>query len=75
MGQAHADAVANPKCGCEARGRPAVERARTQSPMKGDKSPKKDKNYSWKGSPNAGLVLAVAAVVGGLLILLSGFLG
>jgi len=34
-----------------------------------------DKNYSWKGSPNAGAVLLGLAVVGGLLVLLSGFLG
>jgi hypothetical protein len=32
-----------------------------------------DKNYSWKGSPNAGLVLAILALVGGLALLLSGF--
>jgi len=34
-----------------------------------------DKNYSWKGSPNAGAVLLVLAVAGGLLVLLSGFIG
>jgi len=34
---------------------------------------KEEKNYSWKGSPNAGLVLTVLAGVGALLILLSGF--
>lgn len=33
-----------------------------------------EKNYSWQGSPNAGKVLAILALVGGLVILLSGFL-
>jgi len=34
-----------------------------------------DKNYSWKGSPNAGLVLSILALVGGLLFILAGFTG
>lgn len=33
-----------------------------------------DKNYSWKGSPNAGKVLGILALLGGLTIILSGFL-
>lgn len=36
---------------------------------------KKEKNYSWKGSPNAGLVLMILAGIGALLILLAGFSG
>lgn len=34
-----------------------------------------DKNYSWKGSPNAGLVLSLLAVVGAIVIILAGFSG
>ena len=34
-----------------------------------------DKNYSFKGSPNAGLVLSILAVVGAILVLLTGFSG
>ena len=33
----------------------------------------KDRIYSWKGSPNAGKVLTVVAVLGALLILFAGF--
>lgn len=33
----------------------------------------KDKNFSWKGSPNAGVVLIILAGVGGLLVFLLGF--
>ncbi len=37
-------------------------------------SPEKpEKNYSWKGSPNAGRVLAILAAVGAVVILLAGF--
>jgi len=32
-----------------------------------------DKNYSWKGSPNAGLVLTVLAVAAGVVLILAGF--
>ncbi len=32
-----------------------------------------EKNYSWKGSPNAGKVLAVLAAIGALLVIFSGF--
>jgi len=32
-------------------------------------------NYSWRGSPNAGLVLTILAVVGGIAILALGFAG
>jgi hypothetical protein len=35
----------------------------------------KDKNYSFKGSPNAGLVLSILAVIGAILVLLVGFTG
>lgn len=35
----------------------------------------KDKNYSWKGSPNAGLVLSILALVGAIGIFLVGFSG
>jgi hypothetical protein len=35
----------------------------------------KDKDYSYKGSPNAGLVLAILAGVGALLVLFVGFSG
>jgi hypothetical protein len=34
-----------------------------------------DKNYSWKGSPNAGVVLSILALVGAIIILASGFIG
>ncbi len=34
-----------------------------------------EKKYSWKGSPNAGLVLAILAGVCGLVIVLAGFGG
>lgn len=34
-----------------------------------------DKNYSFKGSPNAGLVLSILAAVGAVLVLLAGFSG
>lgn len=34
-----------------------------------------DKNYSWKGSPNAGVVLSFLALGGAVLVILSGFLG
>ncbi len=34
-----------------------------------------DKNFSWKGSPNAGLVLTILAGVCGLVIFLVGFSG
>jgi len=32
-----------------------------------------DKNYSWKGSPNAGLVLTLLALGAGVLLVLAGF--
>jgi len=32
-----------------------------------------DKNYSWKGSPNAGFVLAILALIGGVALVLAGF--
>ncbi|MFS8876927.1 hypothetical protein [Synechococcus sp. H55.11] len=35
---------------------------------------KPEKSYSWKGSANAGRVLTILAVVGGVVILLAGFL-
>ncbi len=35
----------------------------------------KDPNYSWKGSPNAGKVLLILAVVGALAVILAGFAG
>jgi hypothetical protein len=35
----------------------------------------KQKNYSWKGSPNAGLVLALAAAAAGIIIVVAGFGG
>ncbi len=35
----------------------------------------KQKNYSWKGSPNAGLVLTLAAAAAGLVIVVAGFSG
>lgn len=34
-----------------------------------------DKNYSWMGSPNAGLVLTILAGVGAVVLLLSAFSG
>lgn len=34
---------------------------------------KDEKNYSWKGSPNAGIVLTILAVIGAVLILLPAF--
>lgn len=34
-----------------------------------------DKNYSFKGSPNAGLVLSILAVIGALAVVLVGFTG
>lgn len=33
----------------------------------------KDKDYSWKGSPNAGLVLTILAVVSAVVLVLAGF--
>ncbi len=39
-----------------------------------EKPEKTEKNYSWKGSANAGRVLTLLAVVGGAVILLAGFL-
>lgn len=35
--------------------------------------PSKDPNYSWKGSPNAGLVLSLGAVLLALLLFAAGF--
>lgn len=35
----------------------------------------KEKNYSWKGSPNAGLVLSILALLGGIAFILVGFTG
>lgn len=32
-----------------------------------------DQNYSWKGSPNAGRVLAILAVIGAVTLVLAGF--
>lgn len=32
-----------------------------------------EKNYSWKGSPNAGRVLALLALSAGILLILAGF--
>ncbi len=34
-----------------------------------------DKNYSWKGSPNAGLVLTILAVLGAIAVVMVGFTG
>ncbi len=34
-----------------------------------------DKNYSWKGSPNAGLVLTILALLGGIGFIVVGFIG
>ena len=36
---------------------------------------KEDKNYSFKGSPNAGLVLSILAIIGAILVFSAGFLG
>lgn len=33
----------------------------------------KDKDYSWKGSPNAGVVLAILAGVSAVVLVLAGF--
>ena len=38
-----------------------------------ESGPGPEKNYSWKGSPNAGKVLAVLAAIGALLVIFSGF--
>ncbi len=35
----------------------------------------KDKDYSFKGSPNAGLVLSILAVIGAMLVFFVGFSG
>jgi hypothetical protein len=32
-----------------------------------------EKNYSWKGSWNAGLVLSILALIGGAFLFLAGF--
>lgn len=32
-----------------------------------------EKNYSWQGSPNAGVVLSIVAGLGALVVLLAGF--
>ena len=34
-----------------------------------------DKNYSFKGSPNAGLVLSILAALGALAVVFAGFAG
>lgn len=34
-----------------------------------------DKNYSFKGSPNAGLVLSILAVLGAVAVVMVGFTG
>jgi hypothetical protein len=34
-----------------------------------------EKNYSFKGSPNAGLVLSILAVIGAIAVLFVGFSG
>ncbi len=39
------------------------------------KNPMSDQKYSWKGSPNAGLVLAILAGIGAILLLLTGLNG
>jgi hypothetical protein len=36
---------------------------------------KEDKNYSFKGSPNAGLVLSILAILGAILVFSVGFSG
>lgn len=35
----------------------------------------KDKNYSWKGSPNAGAVLTVLSILGAIGFIAVGFTG
>jgi hypothetical protein len=35
--------------------------------------PPKDENYSWKGSPNAGLVLSILALVAAIALFAVGF--
>jgi len=35
----------------------------------------KDNNYSFKGSPNAGVVLSILAVIGAIAVFLVGFSG
>lgn len=34
-----------------------------------------EKNYSWKGSPNAGFVLTILAIVGAIAVFAVGFSG
>jgi len=34
-----------------------------------------DKDYSWKGSPNAGLVLTILAILGAVAVFAVGFAG
>lgn len=34
-----------------------------------------EKNYSWKGSPNAGVVLSILAALGAIAVLFVGFTG
>lgn len=34
-----------------------------------------NKNYSWKGSPNAGLVLTIVAIIGAVAVFVVGFAG
>ncbi|AFZ49612.1 hypothetical protein Dacsa_0872 [Dactylococcopsis salina PCC 8305] len=34
-----------------------------------------EKKYSWKGSPNAGAVLSLLALFGGIAVILLGFIG
>lgn len=34
-----------------------------------------NKNHSWKGSPNAGMVLTIVALVGAVAVFLVGFIG
>jgi hypothetical protein len=36
---------------------------------------KNDKDYSWKGSPNAGLVLSILALLGAIAVVMVGFTG
>lgn len=38
-----------------------------------ERSMQDDKNYSWQGSPNAGSVLTILALVGAVVVLLAGF--
>ncbi len=35
----------------------------------------KDENFSWKGSPNAGVVLTILAGIGAIVVLFTGFAG